>query len=212
MRIPNVLITGANRGIGLEFVKQFLNLPSPPNIIFATCRNPDKADDLQNLAKSNPNVKILPLEAISASRNMLEMKRQNMPPIRYEAFSVAKLMSQSLGLGEPIQHREEEFIKYSSYLITTQQLSDAWEEETNILPIELGSALGCKSCSPLAQGEMCNASFSSKNDLSDDRRTFFAVTDITVSPYRCFVSCDAVSHHTCCDKHFRMITAHIDYS
>ncbi|GBM32568.1 C-factor [Araneus ventricosus] len=62
MRIPSVLITGANRGIGLEFVKQFLNLPSPPNIIFATCRNPDKADDLQNLAKSNPNVKILPLD------------------------------------------------------------------------------------------------------------------------------------------------------
>ncbi|GIX94947.1 c-factor [Caerostris extrusa] len=62
-RIANVLITGANRGIGLEFVKQFLNLPTPPNLIFATCRNPGKtAEDLQELAKSNPNVKVLQLD------------------------------------------------------------------------------------------------------------------------------------------------------
>ncbi|GIY97609.1 c-factor [Caerostris extrusa] len=60
--IANVLITGANRGIGLEFVKQFLNLPTPPNLIFATCRNPSKAEDLQELAKSNPNVKVLQLD------------------------------------------------------------------------------------------------------------------------------------------------------
>ncbi|GBM61215.1 hypothetical protein AVEN_241594-1 [Araneus ventricosus] len=37
---------------------------------------------------------------------------------------------------------------------------------------------------------------------------------ITVAPYRSFIdiSCDAVSHHSCCDMRFRMITALIDYS
>ncbi|KFM58979.1 hypothetical protein X975_00629, partial [Stegodyphus mimosarum] len=56
MSIGSVLITGANRGIGLEFVKQFLSLPKPPQVLFATCRNPSKADDLQQIAKSNLNV------------------------------------------------------------------------------------------------------------------------------------------------------------
>ncbi|RDX43549.1 NAD(P)-binding protein [Lentinus brumalis] len=43
------LITGANRGIGLEIVKQLLQ--SPSNIIIAACRNPAKATELQELAK-----------------------------------------------------------------------------------------------------------------------------------------------------------------
>ncbi len=39
----------ANRGIGLETVKQLLQ--SPSNIIIAACRNPAKATELQELAK-----------------------------------------------------------------------------------------------------------------------------------------------------------------
>lgn len=38
-----VLITGANRGLGLEFVKQFVTLPKPPELLFAACRSPDSA-------------------------------------------------------------------------------------------------------------------------------------------------------------------------
>ena len=38
------LVTGANRGIGLEFVKQLLRLADPPKLIFAGCRNPDQAE------------------------------------------------------------------------------------------------------------------------------------------------------------------------
>ncbi|KAJ8299799.1 hypothetical protein KUTeg_023859 [Tegillarca granosa] len=40
----SVLITGANRGLGLEFVKQFLSLPKPPEILIATCRDVAKAE------------------------------------------------------------------------------------------------------------------------------------------------------------------------
>lgn len=44
MSLGNVLITGANRGIGLEFVKQLTALQTPPKHIFASCRNPDAAN------------------------------------------------------------------------------------------------------------------------------------------------------------------------
>ncbi|KAI0697107.1 NAD(P)-binding protein [Cerioporus squamosus] len=43
------LITGANRGIGLEMAKQLLSAPS--NILIAACRNPAKATELQELAE-----------------------------------------------------------------------------------------------------------------------------------------------------------------
>ncbi len=44
MNPKSVFITGANRGLGLEFVKQFLKLAEPPKYIFAACRSPDKAE------------------------------------------------------------------------------------------------------------------------------------------------------------------------
>lgn len=55
--MKNVLITGANRGIGLEFVKQYLL--GGCNVI-ACCRDPENAGALQALA--NPRLEILPLD------------------------------------------------------------------------------------------------------------------------------------------------------
>ncbi|WP_263788003.1 SDR family oxidoreductase [Salinibacter grassmerensis] len=55
-----VLITGANRGIGLEWTRQ---LAGPAGRLFATCRRPDEADQLQEIADSHPDtVDILPLD------------------------------------------------------------------------------------------------------------------------------------------------------
>ena len=51
-----ILITGSNRGIGLEFVKQYIK--QNWNVI-ATCRKPNEADELQSLEKSNENISIL---------------------------------------------------------------------------------------------------------------------------------------------------------
>lgn len=49
--MQRILITGANRGIGFEFVRQ---LAERGDRVFATCRCPDQADDLQMLANHNP--------------------------------------------------------------------------------------------------------------------------------------------------------------
>ena len=62
MSPTNVFITGCNRGIGLELVKQFLKSPNPPKNLFATCRDPSKASELTDLAKDNPSLKVLALE------------------------------------------------------------------------------------------------------------------------------------------------------
>ena len=48
-----VLITGANRGIGLEFVRQ---LTARGERVFATCRRPDKALALHNLQAQHPDL------------------------------------------------------------------------------------------------------------------------------------------------------------
>ncbi|XP_057241427.1 uncharacterized protein LOC130585113 [Malurus melanocephalus] len=50
LRARSVLVTGANRGIGLGFVQHFLKMPNPPQWIFATCRDP-KGQRAQPLLK-----------------------------------------------------------------------------------------------------------------------------------------------------------------
>lgn len=51
-----ILITGSNRGIGLEFVKQYIKHNWT---VIATCRKPSEADELQSLAKLNDNISVL---------------------------------------------------------------------------------------------------------------------------------------------------------
>ncbi|KAM7040261.1 C-signal-like [Acridotheres tristis] len=62
--VCSVLVTGANRGLGLGFVQHFLRMPKPPQWIFATCRDPkgQRAQELQNLAAKHPNLVIIALE------------------------------------------------------------------------------------------------------------------------------------------------------
>ncbi|KAA8585212.1 C-factor [Etheostoma spectabile] len=61
----SVLITGANRGLGLEMVRQMLEAPCPVRKLFACCRDPDgpRAEALQTLAKKNPNISVVRLDA-----------------------------------------------------------------------------------------------------------------------------------------------------
>ncbi len=62
---PTVLITGANRGIGLEFVRQYS--ARDWNII-ATARNPKKAKELKALANGDPDIHIEQLDVTDHTR------------------------------------------------------------------------------------------------------------------------------------------------
>lgn len=58
----SVFITGCNRGIGLELVRQFLSSPSPPDHLFATYRSEAKSGELLELAKTSPSVHPIQLD------------------------------------------------------------------------------------------------------------------------------------------------------
>ena len=59
-----ILITGSNRGIGLELVRHYLL--QDDTLIFSSCRNPSDASDLQTLTKQHPDrVHIVQLDVIN---------------------------------------------------------------------------------------------------------------------------------------------------
>jgi len=57
--MPTILITGANRGLGLEFAKQYAE---DGWTVYATCRNPDSAKDLRALIQAHPAIQIHALD------------------------------------------------------------------------------------------------------------------------------------------------------
>lgn len=57
--MQSILVTGSNRGLGLEWVRQYAELGWR---VYATCRFPDQADALQQLAAQTPNISIYRLD------------------------------------------------------------------------------------------------------------------------------------------------------
>jgi NAD(P)-dependent dehydrogenase (short-subunit alcohol dehydrogenase family) len=57
--VRRILITGASRGIGLEFTRQYLG---QGHHVFACCRTPAGASDLQALALSPGRLEIVPMD------------------------------------------------------------------------------------------------------------------------------------------------------
>lgn len=57
--MPSILITGANRGLGLEFTKQYAGAGYR---VFATAREPANAKELAAVAKAHPDVSVYALE------------------------------------------------------------------------------------------------------------------------------------------------------
>ncbi|XP_038041559.2 C-signal-like isoform X1 [Anas platyrhynchos] len=62
----SVLVTGSNRGIGLELVRQLAASPQPPQHIFATCRDPDgpRGKALRELSAQHPSIRLVQLDTV----------------------------------------------------------------------------------------------------------------------------------------------------
>ncbi|GIY05750.1 hypothetical protein CDAR_506591 [Caerostris darwini] len=56
--MANIVVTGASRGLGLEFVKQLAKFSKSPQV-FALCRDPQGAEKLQSFASGCQNVTII---------------------------------------------------------------------------------------------------------------------------------------------------------
>ncbi|MBV1904826.1 MAG: SDR family oxidoreductase [Pseudomonadales bacterium] len=71
--MANILITGANKGIGLQLTSQYA---SAGNKVFACCRSPESATELNELAKSN-DVQIIKVsigDAVSVAEMASQLK------------------------------------------------------------------------------------------------------------------------------------------
>jgi NAD(P)-dependent dehydrogenase (short-subunit alcohol dehydrogenase family) len=64
MFMKTVLITGANRGLGLGFTKVFLKQGYK---VIASCRDPQSANDLISLSRVNPDLYLIKLDVASDS-------------------------------------------------------------------------------------------------------------------------------------------------
>ena len=71
--MQRVLVTGANRGLGLEFTRQLL---ARGDRVYATCRHPGRALALTSLAAAHPgHLHVLPLE-LDKERSIAELARE----------------------------------------------------------------------------------------------------------------------------------------
>ncbi|CAL1296316.1 unnamed protein product [Larinioides sclopetarius] len=81
MELESVLVTGANRGIGLEFVKQLVKLQKPPRFIFSTFRNENTVQALEKIKEESKETEIVLIkmdvrdaEDIERAGNLIEEK------------------------------------------------------------------------------------------------------------------------------------------
>ena len=123
-----VLVTGANRGLGLEFSRQYANLNW--NVI-ATCRDPRHADDLQALAAEHANVRIEKMDVTSDKQTeALQSRYKNQP--------IDVLLNNAAMLGDPAAQDYGSFDFevmqriYEVNTVGTMKMSEAFFENVRI--------------------------------------------------------------------------------
>ncbi|XP_042906865.1 C-signal [Parasteatoda tepidariorum] len=76
MKYKNIFITGANKGIGYEFIRQFISNDDPPSIIFATYRNASTLQDLKTLQEKSEITKVVLIKMDVNDPEEIEIARQ----------------------------------------------------------------------------------------------------------------------------------------
>ena len=104
MDSSHCLVTGANRGLGLEFARQLL---ARGERVVATCRHPGKATALNALAGEHPGrLRVLPLD-VAAPRSIAELA--NELPLLEDPSSAAALSLRLLVNCAGVLHSGERF-------------------------------------------------------------------------------------------------------
>lgn len=121
---PTVLITGSNRGIGLEFVRQYAALGW--NVI-ATCRRPADADVLADLAAEHSNITIEQLDVLR--HDMIDALAK-----KYKKQPIDVLLNNAGFFGDNLQMRGSFFSKLN------YDLWDLYVETNAIGPLKMAEA------------------------------------------------------------------------
>lgn len=92
-----ILVTGASRGLGLEFVRQYAE-ESANNVIFATVRDPESATQLKELAATHKNIQVLALD-VSNEESIRAL------PAKVEQYTkTLNLVINNAGIAHPIKN------------------------------------------------------------------------------------------------------------
>ncbi|MCE2470909.1 MAG: SDR family oxidoreductase [Anaerolineae bacterium] len=146
--MQNYLITGANRGIGLELTRQLVTQGGA--LVFATCRAPERADNLNELARDNPGkVTVLQLDvndesSIAAAVQAVSAAAASLDVLINNAGIFPKGDHASRGLGNLTSEALSELITTNavSPLIVTQACRDLLQLAENPRVVMISSGLG----------------------------------------------------------------------
>lgn len=106
--MKRILITGANRGIGLDLTRRYVQREE--TLIFATCRNPDNAAELQSLAAQHPGrVHVIPLDVTSA-QSIAESAAQ----VREHTDALEMLINNAGVLPGGVENREPNIARFGA--------------------------------------------------------------------------------------------------
>ena len=97
MTNPTILITGANRGIGLELTKQFAEDGWQ---VLACCRNPADAGQLQALGEQNPAIELHALDVTNYQQMAALADQMGHRPIDILLSNAGIYGSKGTGFGE----------------------------------------------------------------------------------------------------------------
>lgn len=137
------LITGANRGLGLEFVRQ---LATRGDIIFATCRAPDAADLLRCLQEEFPDLISITALDVTDKRSIAESHKH----ISAQSKTLDLLINNAgididdgrLGVFNPETIQEILNVNTIGPLLTTQQYLDMLQKGDQPTIVNISSRWG----------------------------------------------------------------------
>ncbi|GFR23952.1 uncharacterized protein TNCT_441691 [Trichonephila clavata] len=76
MEVESVLVTGANRGIGLEFVRQLVELPKPPRFVFAAYRDRNTVEALKKIRDASKETQVILIKMDIRQADQIESARK----------------------------------------------------------------------------------------------------------------------------------------